>query len=126
MFSYENYSRPVQDAYDDVVSNSLSLLRNMTLDERVNRMQESASNKMVRYLLHCSTIYEEIDILTVCLLFHVNRKLLGKRKEGLHSLSSLEITLKKFPPLISSTMAIASSRSSFVSFYSGICLYLGS
>ncbi len=40
MYRYENYAGPVQDTYDDVIANSLSLLRNMSLDERVHRMQD--------------------------------------------------------------------------------------
>jgi hypothetical protein len=38
----------MQDTYDDVVANSLSLLRHVTLDERVNRMQDHANSKAVR------------------------------------------------------------------------------
>eukprot|EP00602_Paraphysomonas_sp_CaronLab_P003915 CAMPEP_0185039458 /NCGR_PEP_ID=MMETSP1103-20130426/36337_1 /TAXON_ID=36769 /ORGANISM="Paraphysomonas bandaiensis, Strain Caron Lab Isolate" /LENGTH=1261 /DNA_ID=CAMNT_0027578349 /DNA_START=138 /DNA_END=3923 /DNA_ORIENTATION=- len=45
VYRYEDYAGPVQETFDDVVSNSLSLLRHMTLDERVHRMQVGFANK---------------------------------------------------------------------------------
>jgi hypothetical protein len=47
VYRYENYAGPVQQTYDDVIANTLSLLRNMTLDERVHRMQEDVHQKRV-------------------------------------------------------------------------------
>ena len=47
VYRYENYAGPIQETYDDVVANTLSLLRNMTLDERVHRMQEAVHQKKV-------------------------------------------------------------------------------
>mmetsp|Transcript_26397 Transcript_26397/g.44579 ORF Transcript_26397/g.44579 Transcript_26397/m.44579 type:complete len:1231 (+) Transcript_26397:142-3834(+) len=44
-FRYENYATPIQDAYNDVTSNTMSLLRGMTLDERVRRMAEGFKAK---------------------------------------------------------------------------------
>lgn len=48
VYRYENYGGPIQETYDDVVANTLSLLRNMTLDERVHRMQEAVNQNKVR------------------------------------------------------------------------------
>ena len=50
VYRYENYAQPFQETYDDVIANSLSLLRNLTLDERVHRMQEAVHQKKVRTL----------------------------------------------------------------------------
>jgi hypothetical protein len=47
VYNYENYAGPVQQTYDDVIANTLSLLRNLTLDERVHRMQEEVHQKKV-------------------------------------------------------------------------------
>lgn len=52
VYRYENYAGPVQETYDDVVSNTLSLLRNMTLDERVHRMQEAVQHKKVNIFIY--------------------------------------------------------------------------
>ena len=38
--TYEYYAGPVQATFDDVIANSLSLLRGFTLDERANRIKE--------------------------------------------------------------------------------------
>jgi stress-induced morphogen len=44
-YKYENYATPIQDAYNDVTSNTMSLLRGMTLDERVRRMADGFKAK---------------------------------------------------------------------------------
>ena len=44
-FKYESYATPIQDAYNDVTSNTMSLLRGMTLDERVHRMADGFKAK---------------------------------------------------------------------------------
>ena len=44
-FKYESYATPIQEAYNDVTSNTMSLLRGMTLDERVRRMADGFKAK---------------------------------------------------------------------------------
>ena len=44
-YLYENYATPIQDAYNDVTANTMSLLRSVTLDERVHRMTEGFKTK---------------------------------------------------------------------------------
>jgi hypothetical protein len=36
---YEDYGKPVQDTYDDVVANTLSLLKGWTVDARANKVR---------------------------------------------------------------------------------------
>lgn len=45
---YQEYSGPVQDTYDKVVANTLSLLRGFTLDERTARLREQDKAKEVK------------------------------------------------------------------------------
>ena len=44
-YKYENYATSIQDAFNDVTANTMSLLRGITLDERVRRMTESTKEE---------------------------------------------------------------------------------
>ena len=47
LFSYEEYSDPVIETYDNVVSNTLSLLRGWTMDERARLVRSVFKEKDV-------------------------------------------------------------------------------
>jgi hypothetical protein len=51
---YTQYAGAVQNTYDAVLDNSLSILRNFTLDDRISRMKAEKMEKQVRdaYLYH--------------------------------------------------------------------------
>merc|ERR1712046_43102 len=43
---YEDYATPVQDTYDDVVANTLSLLKGWTMDARATKVRNPLSKEM--------------------------------------------------------------------------------
>lgn len=45
--SYEEYAKPVQFTYDNIVSNNLETLRGFTLDERAARIRDQYKQKEV-------------------------------------------------------------------------------
>jgi hypothetical protein len=45
---YTQYAGAVQNTYDAVLDNSLSILRNFTLDDRISRMKAEKMEKQVR------------------------------------------------------------------------------
>lgn len=45
---YLEYAGPVQSTYDQIVTNSLSLLRGMSLDERASKLRDQHNSKEVR------------------------------------------------------------------------------
>ena len=44
-YDYRNYARPVQQAYGNVVSNTLSILRCWSMDEKAKKIRESTEKK---------------------------------------------------------------------------------
>jgi hypothetical protein len=48
---YTEYAGPVQDTYDTIVTNSLSLLRGMSLDERASKLRDQFKSREVFHLL---------------------------------------------------------------------------
>ena len=46
---YLEYAGPVQSTYDQIVTNSLSLLRGMSLDERASKLRDQFKAKEVNF-----------------------------------------------------------------------------
>jgi hypothetical protein len=46
-YRYETYAKPVAETYDTVISNTMRLLRNYTLDERRRRIQVGMQDNQV-------------------------------------------------------------------------------
>lgn len=59
--SYEEYAGPVQDTFDNIVANSLQLLRGATLEERASRVKEHFKVAEVCGL-HAAHVYKRMHI----------------------------------------------------------------
>lgn len=50
-WDYRTYAKPVQQAYSNVVSNTLSILRGWTMDEKAKNIRENTENRLLRNAL---------------------------------------------------------------------------
>ena len=51
LFSYEVYAKPLQSTYDNVVESTLDLLKEWTLDQRVNKLNFESKTREVSQVI---------------------------------------------------------------------------